>query len=47
MNRHLPRSGNTCYALSITSSPTGQKVIENYKIDGQQLFFPNTNNPAA
>jgi tungstate transport system substrate-binding protein len=28
-------------------SPTGQKVIENYKIDGQQLFFPNANAPGA
>ena len=28
-------------------SPTGQKAIENYKIDGQQLFFPNANAPGA
>jgi tungstate transport system substrate-binding protein len=28
-------------------SPTGQKVIENYKIDGQQLFFPDANVPGA
>jgi tungstate transport system substrate-binding protein len=28
-------------------SPAGQKAIENYKIDGQQLFFPNANVPGA
>ncbi len=28
-------------------SPEGQKVIEGYKIDGQQLFFPNANAPGA
>jgi tungstate transport system substrate-binding protein len=28
-------------------SPNGQKAIENYKIDGQQLFFPNANVPGA
>ena len=28
-------------------SPTGQKVIENYKIDGQQLFFPDATVPGA
>ncbi len=29
------------------SSPEGQKAIANYKIDGQQLFFPNANDPSA
>jgi len=28
-------------------SPTGQKVIADYKINGQQLFFPNANEPGA
>jgi tungstate transport system substrate-binding protein len=28
-------------------SPAGQKIIANYKINGQQLFYPNANNPGA
>jgi tungstate transport system substrate-binding protein len=28
-------------------SPEGQNVIANYKIDGQQLFFPDANVPGA
>jgi tungstate transport system substrate-binding protein len=28
-------------------SPAGQKAIEGYKIDGQQLFFPNADVPGA
>jgi tungstate transport system substrate-binding protein len=28
-------------------SPEGQKVIAGYKIDGQQLFFPNANDAGA
>jgi tungstate transport system substrate-binding protein len=28
-------------------SPEGQKVIADYKIDGQQLFYPNANDPNA
>jgi tungstate transport system substrate-binding protein len=28
-------------------SPAGQKAIAGYKIDGQQLFFPNANVPGA
>jgi tungstate transport system substrate-binding protein len=28
-------------------SPAGQKAIESYKIDGQQLFFPNATVPGA
>jgi tungstate transport system substrate-binding protein len=28
-------------------SPDGQKTIANYKIDGQQLFFPNATEPGA
>jgi tungstate transport system substrate-binding protein len=28
-------------------SPEGQKDIANYKIDGQQLFYPNANDPGA
>jgi tungstate transport system substrate-binding protein len=28
-------------------SPEGQTVISNYKIEGQQLFFPNANVPGA
>src|SRR5262249_34301923 len=28
-------------------SPAGQKAIANYKVNGQQLFFPNANDPAA
>jgi len=28
-------------------SPEGQKTIANYKIDGQQLFFPNADQPNA
>ena len=28
-------------------SPDGQKTIANYKIDGQQLFYPNANDPSA
>src|SRR5262249_25408598 len=28
-------------------SPAGQKAIADYKIDGQELFFPNANAPGA
>jgi tungstate transport system substrate-binding protein len=28
-------------------SPDGQKTISDYKIDGQQLFYPNANDPSA
>jgi tungstate transport system substrate-binding protein len=28
-------------------SPEGQKIIAGYKIDGQQLFFPNADDPSA
>jgi len=28
-------------------SPEGQRVIANYKIDGQQLFYPNASDPGA
>jgi len=28
-------------------SPEGQRAIANYKINGQQLFFPNANDPSA
>jgi tungstate transport system substrate-binding protein len=28
-------------------SPEGQQVIANYKINGQQLFYPNANEPSA
>jgi len=28
-------------------SPEGQKTIANYKIDGQQLFYPNADDPSA
>ena len=28
-------------------SAEGQKAIENYKIEGQQLFYPNANDPSA
>ena len=28
-------------------SPQGQKVIANYKINGEQLFYPNANDPGA
>jgi tungstate transport system substrate-binding protein len=28
-------------------SPEGQKIIANYKINGQQLFYPNANDPGA
>jgi len=28
-------------------SPEGQRDIANYKIAGQQLFFPNAGQPAA
>jgi tungstate transport system substrate-binding protein len=28
-------------------SPEGQRAIADYKIGGQQLFFPNSNNPGA
>jgi tungstate transport system substrate-binding protein len=28
-------------------SPEGQKVIQSYKVDGQQLFHPDANNPNA
>ena len=28
-------------------SPTGQKAIADYKIDGEQLFYPNAGDPAA
>jgi tungstate transport system substrate-binding protein len=28
-------------------SPEGQKTIANYKIDGEQLFYPNANDPGA
>jgi tungstate transport system substrate-binding protein len=28
-------------------SPEGQKTISDYKINGQQLFYPNANDPNA
>ena len=28
-------------------SPEGQKAIAGYKIDGEQLFFPNANDTGA
>jgi tungstate transport system substrate-binding protein len=28
-------------------SPQGQKDIANYKIDGEQLFYPNAEDPGA
>ena len=28
-------------------SPEGQKAIADYKINGQELFFPNANVPGA
>jgi tungstate transport system substrate-binding protein len=28
-------------------SPEGQKVIQSYKVDGQELFYPNANDPNA
>ncbi len=28
-------------------SPEGQTVIKNYKVDGQELFYPDANNPNA
>ena len=28
-------------------SPDGQKTIANYKIEGEQLFYPNANDPNA
>ena len=28
-------------------SPDGQQAIANYKINGEQLFFPNANDPGA
>jgi len=28
-------------------SPDGQKTIANYKIDGEELFYPNANDPGA
>ena len=28
-------------------SPEGQKIIANYKINGEQLFYPNANDPGA
>jgi tungstate transport system substrate-binding protein len=28
-------------------SPEGQKDIANYKIDGEQLFYPNADDPGA
>ena len=28
-------------------SPDGQKAIADYKINGEQLFFPNANDPGA
>jgi tungstate transport system substrate-binding protein len=28
-------------------SPEGQKAIAGYKINGEQLFFPNANDPNA
>jgi tungstate transport system substrate-binding protein len=28
-------------------SPEGQKDIANYKINGEQLFYPNASDPSA
>src|SRR5690348_15969620 len=28
-------------------SPEGQKIIQSYKINGEQLFYPNANDPGA
>jgi tungstate transport system substrate-binding protein len=33
--------------LDFLISPEGQKVIAGYKINGQQLFYPNANDPDA
>jgi len=29
------------------TSPEGQKIIADYKINGRQLFYPNANDPNA
>jgi hypothetical protein len=47
---HITALGTVEGAQSLINwlvSPTGQKVIADYKIDGQQLFFPNANVPGA
>jgi tungstate transport system substrate-binding protein len=31
----------------ISPPPEGQRTIARYKINGQQLFYPNANHPAA
>ena len=34
--------GTTCaYGLQIVDSAEGQNAIRSFKVDGQQLFFPN------
>jgi len=33
--------------INFLVSPTGQRDIANYKIDGQPLFYPNANEPGA
>ena len=33
--------------IDLLISPEGQKVIAGYKINGQQLFYPNANDPNA
>jgi tungstate transport system substrate-binding protein len=33
--------------IDFVISPEGQKAIANYKINGQQLFYPNANDPGA
>jgi tungstate transport system substrate-binding protein len=33
--------------IDFLTSPEGQKIIAGYKINGQQLFYPNANDPNA
>ena len=33
--------------IDYLTSPEGQRDIANYKIDGQQLFYPNANDAGA
>jgi tungstate transport system substrate-binding protein len=33
--------------IDYVTSPEGQKVIESYKVDGQQLFYPDASDPNA
>jgi hypothetical protein len=43
----LHRRGRISDAIDYLVSPEGQKDIADYKINGDQLFYPNADDPGA